>query len=269
ADNCPYAHSEEDLRSTDFFYKKRLCLWHQKGRCRNGEQCRFAHGNAELRAHTHMRQQKSVDALNAGSQSSHSQSSYSQDPGQSSASGSPWAEAGAFQKQEDSIQSVVRRIQAEVMQQQPPEPTQDLELQQKLLVLLQLKAQVEAAQKLEGQDLSGIDQFPPVPQVTHPALGPMPAVPLQATISSLSENLALLARQLNDLEHLARRQQMMPNPDVTGQLQELLLQQQQQQHSLLQQSRALAPDAMMRPFSDFGSLPSWSRDAASSGYRGA
>ena len=23
ADNCPYAHSEEDLRSTDFFYKKR------------------------------------------------------------------------------------------------------------------------------------------------------------------------------------------------------------------------------------------------------
>jgi hypothetical protein len=32
------------------FYKKTLCMWNEKGRCRNGDQCRFAHGFNELRA---------------------------------------------------------------------------------------------------------------------------------------------------------------------------------------------------------------------------
>lgn len=48
--DCDFAHSEEELRSTDMFYKKTLCMWFEKGRCRNGEQCRFAHGETELRA---------------------------------------------------------------------------------------------------------------------------------------------------------------------------------------------------------------------------
>mmetsp|Transcript_110963 Transcript_110963/g.309008 ORF Transcript_110963/g.309008 Transcript_110963/m.309008 type:complete len:456 (-) Transcript_110963:321-1688(-) len=48
--NCSFAHSEEELRSTDLFYKKSLCMWYEKGRCRNGDQCRFAHGTAELRS---------------------------------------------------------------------------------------------------------------------------------------------------------------------------------------------------------------------------
>eukprot|EP00913_Durusdinium_trenchii_P000227 g208.t1 len=40
---------EDDLRSTDMFYKKTLCIWNEKGKCRNGDQCRFAHGVGELR----------------------------------------------------------------------------------------------------------------------------------------------------------------------------------------------------------------------------
>lgn len=47
--SCSFAHSEEELRSTDMFYKKTLCLWFDKGRCRNGDQCRFAHGQVDLR----------------------------------------------------------------------------------------------------------------------------------------------------------------------------------------------------------------------------
>merc|ERR1719277_1341331 len=47
---CPFAHGEEELRSTDMFYKKTLCIWNEKGKCRNGDQCRFAHGLVELRA---------------------------------------------------------------------------------------------------------------------------------------------------------------------------------------------------------------------------
>jgi hypothetical protein len=31
------------------FYKKTLCMWHEKGKCRNGDQCRFAHGVEEIR----------------------------------------------------------------------------------------------------------------------------------------------------------------------------------------------------------------------------
>jgi hypothetical protein len=30
-------------------YKTTLCTWNEKGKCRNGRQCRFAHGEAELR----------------------------------------------------------------------------------------------------------------------------------------------------------------------------------------------------------------------------
>jgi hypothetical protein len=47
--DCTFAHTEEELRSTDMFYKKTLCMWHEKNACRNGDQCRFAHGVAELR----------------------------------------------------------------------------------------------------------------------------------------------------------------------------------------------------------------------------
>jgi len=48
-EDCSFAHGEDDLRSTNLFYKKTLCIWNQKGKCRNGNQCRFAHGTMELR----------------------------------------------------------------------------------------------------------------------------------------------------------------------------------------------------------------------------
>eukprot|EP00439_Symbiodinium_sp_Y106_P025028 s551_g3.t1 len=59
---CPYAHNEEELRSTGLFYKRALCIWHQKGKCRNGEMCRFAHGSAEQRMHNHLRGKKSASS---------------------------------------------------------------------------------------------------------------------------------------------------------------------------------------------------------------
>lgn len=47
--DCTFAHGKEELRSTNMFYKKTLCIWHEKERCRNGDNCRFAHGASELR----------------------------------------------------------------------------------------------------------------------------------------------------------------------------------------------------------------------------
>jgi hypothetical protein len=55
---CTFAHNEEELRSTDMFYKKSLCMWNEKGRCRNGDQCRFAHGFEEL--HTREQNEKAL-----------------------------------------------------------------------------------------------------------------------------------------------------------------------------------------------------------------
>lgn len=48
--DCTFAHGEEELISTGLFHKKSLCKWNEKGKCRNGDQCRFAHGADELRA---------------------------------------------------------------------------------------------------------------------------------------------------------------------------------------------------------------------------
>jgi hypothetical protein len=47
--DCTFAHGEEELISTGLFHKKSLCKWNEKGKCRNGDQCRFAHGAVELR----------------------------------------------------------------------------------------------------------------------------------------------------------------------------------------------------------------------------
>lgn len=47
--NCSFAHGEHQLISTGLFHKMSLCKWNEKGRCRNGDQCRFAHGVGELR----------------------------------------------------------------------------------------------------------------------------------------------------------------------------------------------------------------------------
>jgi hypothetical protein len=48
---CRFAHGEKELRSTGNFFKKTLCIWFEKSKCRNGQQCRFAHGLPELQMH--------------------------------------------------------------------------------------------------------------------------------------------------------------------------------------------------------------------------
>jgi hypothetical protein len=47
----PCTDQKEELPPSNPYYKHRLCLWHEKGCCRKGEECRFAHGVEELRTH--------------------------------------------------------------------------------------------------------------------------------------------------------------------------------------------------------------------------
>lgn len=48
-DQCNFAHSELELRSTPNLYKTALCNSFMSGECKLGEYCRFAHGEGELR----------------------------------------------------------------------------------------------------------------------------------------------------------------------------------------------------------------------------
>jgi len=48
-EDCHFAHGEEELRSTPDLFKTAICnLWTQ-GKCTAGESCRFAHGYEDLR----------------------------------------------------------------------------------------------------------------------------------------------------------------------------------------------------------------------------
>jgi hypothetical protein len=64
--NCNYAHQEDELRSTDVFFKKTLCTWNEKGKCRNGAKCRFAHGIKELRRDVQKEYKARLDDLRSG-----------------------------------------------------------------------------------------------------------------------------------------------------------------------------------------------------------
>jgi len=54
------ARPDEETRSVGvgMFYKKAPCSWYERGRCRKGEQCSFAHGADELRKYGGDRQPK-------------------------------------------------------------------------------------------------------------------------------------------------------------------------------------------------------------------
>jgi len=47
---CPFAHSEEELREKPNLVKTKLCEAFLQGCCKYGEQCNFAHGEDELRS---------------------------------------------------------------------------------------------------------------------------------------------------------------------------------------------------------------------------
>jgi len=50
-DNCPFAHSEDELREKPNLAKTKLCeSFLETGYCKNGDQCSFAHGENELRS---------------------------------------------------------------------------------------------------------------------------------------------------------------------------------------------------------------------------
>jgi len=48
--DCAFAHSLDELRATDNFYKTTMCCFHRYGTCSMGIYCRHAHSREELRA---------------------------------------------------------------------------------------------------------------------------------------------------------------------------------------------------------------------------
>jgi len=49
--DCTFAHGVVEMRPFPTL-KQKLCKWHRKGRCRNGENCGFAHGLQDLHVDT-------------------------------------------------------------------------------------------------------------------------------------------------------------------------------------------------------------------------
>mmetsp|Transcript_56599 Transcript_56599/g.132804 ORF Transcript_56599/g.132804 Transcript_56599/m.132804 type:complete len:265 (+) Transcript_56599:93-887(+) len=48
-EQCTFAHGRADLRTTEAFWRTSLCKMHMRGRCQQGDACRYAHGPEELR----------------------------------------------------------------------------------------------------------------------------------------------------------------------------------------------------------------------------
>merc|ERR1719247_490852 len=46
--NCRYAHDNAELRTTSVFFKSKMCMFATRGRCKNGDACRFAHTDEDL-----------------------------------------------------------------------------------------------------------------------------------------------------------------------------------------------------------------------------
>lgn len=49
-EDCTFAHSLDELRATDKFYKTTMCCFYYYGSCKLGELCRHAHSKEELRS---------------------------------------------------------------------------------------------------------------------------------------------------------------------------------------------------------------------------
>lgn len=78
-DHCPFAHGEDELRSTPDLFKTAICnLWTQ-GKCTAGEGCRFAHGYEDLRpAPSHHKFKKKPHPKNHNNNGSRQKGHYNQ-----------------------------------------------------------------------------------------------------------------------------------------------------------------------------------------------
>ena len=48
--DCPFAHSDDEIRDKPNLFKTKLCDAFLQGQCNKGEECSFAHGEEELRS---------------------------------------------------------------------------------------------------------------------------------------------------------------------------------------------------------------------------
>lgn len=197
--NCLFAHSEAELRSTDVCFKKSLCMWHQKGRCRNGEQCRFAHGASELRTYRRLRAQAGKaerDPMEASQSSSSSRTQAFEElrSRPSSSSRSPVAQPFVATAKASQISIG----QEPGLEQFGMEPNEGLPL---LLAELQ-QARMSRLSQGESRRL------------------PQRQPQIQDSLVALSQNLAELTQELQSLELQAARQGSM---QLQSQLQQLQL----------------------------------------------
>lgn len=51
---CQYAHRLDDIKATNFCYKTTQCKWYANGTCRNGADCKFAHGDEDCKTSAKM-----------------------------------------------------------------------------------------------------------------------------------------------------------------------------------------------------------------------
>jgi len=197
--NCLFAHSEAELRSTDLCFKKSLCMWHQKGRCRNGEQCRFAHGASELRTYRRLRAQ----AGKAGSDPPNTEAS------QSSSSSRAIEELRSRPSSQSSRSPVAQPLVEKASQisigQEPGLQQFGMEPNEALPQLLaELQQQARMSRWPQGES-RGLPQRQPQ---------------IQDSLVALSQNLAELTQELQSLELMAARQGSM---QLQSQLQQLQL----------------------------------------------
>eukprot|EP00913_Durusdinium_trenchii_P017839 g16764.t1 len=185
--------AQRKLRSTDPSYKKTLCIWYQKGCCRNGTLCSFAHGESELRQQgSSSSEQRALPAKAAGrtpTLTSH-RLAWTNSP----ASGAPFN--GPSQVQIQAAGSDWPSVQ-----QSPPVGPYSGH---------GCMGCGGHMPEFEDPHLQG--PFPTLNSCSGPVQGPMPLNHVEEAVASLSDNLQSLTQQLQLLEGITRQYQLQQYP---------------------------------------------------------
>lgn len=199
--HCSFAHSREELRSTDPSYKKTLCIWYQKGCCRNGTLCSFAHGESELRQQgSSSSEQRALPAKAAGrtpTLTSH-RLAWTNSP----ASGAPFPNTASERFNGPSqVQIQAAGSDWPSVQQSPPVGPYSGH---------GCMGCGGHMPEFEDPHLQG--PFPTLNSCSGPVQGPMPLNHVEEAVASLSDNLQSLTQQLQLLEGITRQYQLQQYP---------------------------------------------------------